>query len=317
MKKFTLRLLTYGLLLAGITLLANGLYVFMDKDNDPDYTEKFKTIPAGIQICNFGSSHGLFGFDYHDFKDRRTCFSFALESQSLSYDLRLLKHHIERLQGPGAAFIVISYFSLFGRGEIYGEGFASKNRRYYKILPRDLIKQYDWRTDLYVNFLPMLVGNLRRAFFGGGKKEIPTADAIDVAADARGAYQRHLGSKKFDAEGRRIQNQEEIDALFEMIRLCRQRGLTPILVTTPFLSEYTDIVRQNDPAFLGEFYALLDKICQEAGVEYCDYSMDERFVHDYSLFRNSDHLNPSGARKFTDILLQEKLGLTLGGPDIM
>ena len=57
---------------------------------DNDRTAKFKDIEPGIVISNTGSSHGLYGFNYEELGEEYNCFNFALESQRLSYDYRIV-----------------------------------------------------------------------------------------------------------------------------------------------------------------------------------------------------------------------------------
>lgn len=45
-------------------------------------------------------------------------------------------------------------------------------------------------------------------------------------------------------------------------------------------------------------------VCTQTGVEYRDFSRDERFKN-HELFRDADHLNDNGARAFTNIIIQE------------
>ena len=50
--------------------------------------------------------------------------------------------------------------------------------------------------------------------------------------------------------------------MYDIIKLCRDHGLTPVLITTPMLSEYTDAVTENDPEFFGDFYGVIDEVVE-------------------------------------------------------
>ena len=93
-----------------------------------------------------------------------------------------------------------------------------------------------------------------------------------------------------------------------MIQLCRDKDIEPILVTTPYLAEYPNAAKENDPSFFNDFYGVIAEIQANTGVRYYDYSSDERFSSRYDLFINTDHLNREGARQFTNILMEEVLG---------
>lgn len=315
MKKFISRLMVFFVMIAIITLSINILFIKLDK-GDPYYTNKFSNIPQKINVCNFGSSHGLYGFNYEDVESNGyVCFNFALDSQRLSYDYRLILQYGNHIDDGTVVFIPVSYFSLFGKDEEAGDNFVSKNKRYYTILPPDLIKDYDFQTNIYMNYLPAFTVDtfvLVKTLIGKG----PTADDndyvwmkaasdIDVSANAKSAYSRHIKKNKFDDNGNRILNQQELDALYLLIGFCREKGAIPILVTTPYLAEYTEEIKRSSPDFFDDFYAVLNNVIEDTGVNYYDYAFDERFVHNYEWFMNADHLNKEGARQFTNILMEE------------
>ena len=321
MKKLVIKLVIYIVLLTAIILTYNACYLHLS-------TNKFSAnVPDDIQLCNFGSSHGRRAFNYEDFKTRYVCSNFALTSQSILYDYRILQHYKDKIKSGAYVFIVASYFSFFGRPEAEDTSFLSQNKRYYKLLPPDLILNYDWKTNMYINALPALSVEsltellynllLRKEIEVSGERFNDFDEAYlhlattsnDASIDAVKAYRRHIASR-IDADGRRICKKEAFDSIYPMIKLCREIGAKPILVTVPFTRDYTDIIRKNDPNFFREFYSVIDEIRQKTGIEYYDYGFDERFRNDYSLFMNSDHMNRKGARMFTRILLREVLGIT-------
>lgn len=315
MRKFVCKVICFVLIISVITVALNQIYKKMDI-SDNDSTRKFHSIPDSIDICNFGSSHGLFGYCYDNHESEYTCFNFGLVSQTLSYDYRLLYNYQNHIDEGSIVFITVSYFSFLGKGELIEEGFESKNKRYYKVLPRNLIKSYDFVTDLYTNILPAIdqYDNIAAVMLQWlhRKDEIDiqtawdrTADPIEVKEDAESAVIRHTVTNKREEDGTIVINQEEIDALYDMITLCQELGATPILITTPYLSEYTDEIMKISPDVCDEFYGIINDVIKDKGVEYYDYSNDKRFSSEYSLFMNSDHLNHLGAIKFVDILFDE------------
>lgn len=90
-----------------------------------------------------------------------------------------------------------------------------------------------------------------------------------------------------------------------MIEYAKNRGMIPVLITTPYLNEYEKVIEELGPAFFDDFYGVINKITSSTGVQYFDYLQDNRFSSDYSLFFNTDHLNKKGAGKFTDIVMNE------------
>jgi hypothetical protein len=94
-----------------------------------------------------------------------------------------------------------------------------------------------------------------------------------------------------------------IESLEKIVALCKEHNVTPILVTTPFLREYNDLVPAD---FLAKQLKFLNDFAAEHGIEYLDYSRDSRFIDRYDLFINSDHMNENGGLLFTNLLLDNE-----------
>lgn len=306
MKKFVIKLIVFCTIIAVFTLAVNARYVSVRNTSG---TDKFNNVPEEIQICNFGSSHGQNDFKYDDFQDKYTCFNFGLGSQSLDYDWRIMQCYQDKISDDAVVFITISYFSFYGIDETLKGDFLSKNKRYYRFLPKEYIKDYDFETCIFETKLPSLTAyeNLISNLINGTKDtdEIENAGNIDLKKYADAAYRRHLVNEKIDENGNRIINQEYMDALYSMIALCKEKGATPVLVTTPYLQDYTYAVMNNEPDFLDEFYGMINEVVNATGVAYYDYSRDDRFKDKYEWFLDVDHLNHEGAVQFVDILMAE------------
>lgn len=314
MKKFIGKVILLLAMVALITGVVNFVYVsHMDNlgtmgetKNDSAYIEN---VPTEIKVCNFGNSHGYYGFDYG--KRSEKCFNFALPSQSLSYDYRILDSFRENIAPDSTVIICVSYLSFFGPNECSGSEFESMNKRYYHFLDKEHIKEYDSKTKIFVHYLPGLVvsedAQWLMTLLGRNSEQdmwSEVTDAESAKEQAPGRYEKHV-AEKLDEAGKRIYNEEEIEAAYDMINLCKEIGARPVLLTTPFLDEYTDEVMSHDPQFLEDFYGVIDSIKNDTGVEYYDYSFDERFDGKYDLFMNTDHLNKDGAEYFTDIIWDE------------
>ena len=339
MKRFLLRVTVLLLIMAVIFTGYDAAYrriCHIDPTQEDEY--KFQNVPDGIQVCNFGSSHGRDDFDYSAWQDEYTTFNFALVMQTASYDYRILQQYIGNLAEGGVVFVPISYFT-FGWDEESKEDFSSKNQRYYSFLEPRYIKDYNVITDLGIrHFLPLLddpitvFRDIRNALNKAEAPELPddaeetneiseipeAMGTAEVSAEETEAPQTAVKDTEFDfmshAEEKRLLyrivdkngdllvREEELDAVCGMIRLCKEHGIRPILITVPFRWEYND---QFEEEYCRQFYAVIDQICQDEGVEYYDYSHDERFVDRSDYFRNSDHLSPKGAAAFTDIVMND------------
>ena len=311
-KKFAFKILVFVVLVVIIVIIINFIYLKMDNSNS-DSIQKFSDVPQDIIICNFGSSHGLYGFNYNDFSCL-SCFNFALSSQYFSYDLRLFNYYKTNIKKGAVVFIPVSYFLFFSDVEVLEESFLAKNRRYYKILPEDFVKQFNIKEKIIVEYFPSLLARqkifsvlLGRSLEDLDDKVWTTSNAnnIDVNKDANAAFIRHIKSARKDEFGNRIVNEEEVESLKELIKSCYENGFIPVLLTTPFTHEYTDVIKEKESSFFDDFYGIIDEIKKDTGVQYYDYAFDSRFINNHSLFRDSDHLNKEGARLFVDIIMDE------------
>lgn len=309
MKKFVIKLVCFCTIVVVFTLAVNARYVSVRNTSG---TDKFKNVPDDIQICNFGSSHGQNDYYYDLWQNQYKCFNFAMSSQSLDYDWRIMQCYQDKISEGAIVFITISYFSFYGIDETLTDKFLSKNKRYYRFLPKEYIKDFDFETYIFETKLPSLTAyeSLISNLINGTRDsdEIENAENKDLKKYAEEAYKRHLVNEKLDENGNRIVNHEYINALYNMIALCEEKGATPVLVTTPYLQDYTNVVMNKEPEFLDEFYGMIEEVVQATGVKYYDYSRDARFKDKYELFIDVDHLNHDGAVKFVDILMKDVMG---------
>lgn len=308
MKKLTIKLLIFLI----IVTIGIGICDWGYMRTDPYNTNKFKYVPKQIDICNLGASHSFYGFNYADYADRYATFNFGLDSQSHQYDYIILNHYKDRIKKGAVVLIVVSYPMILGRDETENDDFQSMNKRYYNFLSAKEIRDYDFETDLEMKFVPFVnvstVRGLLNNIFNGKKADYWSrqTNVEEVVPDAVKAAERHVGATKVDANGEILVNQNALDAICKTVDLCRQIEATPVLITTPFTHEYLAEIEKKAPEYYEHgFSDCIRKIQEQTGVEYYDYSRDERFKTDYSIFLNSDHLNIEGARQFTDIVMKE------------
>lgn len=132
---------------------------------------------------------------------------------------------------------------------------------------------------------------------GSTPEEIYGAETVQEF-EARGLarYQRHFENKTEYFE------EDKKQYLIDLITLCKENNITPVLITTPFTVYYNQYVPAD---FLYEFYTVVNDIALTYGVSYYDYSHDERFQTNLKYFGDADHLNSDGAVYFTNLLTEE------------
>ena len=140
---------------------------------------------------------------------------------------------------------------------------------------------------------------------GGAPAEVPSQSPEEIygaetvqSFQEKGLarYQRHFENKAEYFEADKIQD------LINLIEVCQKKGITPILITTPFTVYYNQYVSEE---FLQGFYQTIQSVTSAYGVSYYDYSHDERFQTNLQYFGDADHLNGEGAEWFTGLLMEE------------
>lgn len=314
MKKFCIKIT----ILVGIVVLLLFVYNsffthYVIKTDDSVYSvAKYEKVPTEIEVANMGSSHGVHGFNYTHYSDKYNCFNFALLAQMLSYDWRILQYYGEYMNDGSVLIIPVSYFSLYFRDETLLNNFESKNESYYKILPPELVKEYSPTKAILMKYCQSLsyspdvaLAMILQSGTDNKSNEDNTSSSYSMdhkqfQASARKAYQSHCTENQVNGE--LVVNQEEYDALINMVNYCHDNDIRAILITTPFRYEYN---AEWDNNFYEMFYSDLANIVSETSVEYYDYSHDNRFTNRDDYFDDADHLSDAGALVFTDIVFEE------------
>lgn len=278
------------------------------KIDDQKYLDivKFDTLGREyweIYIANLGSSHGAYDFVYDDIMARGLiCFNFGNTSQSYDYDYAILKEFGQYMVPSSVLFIPVSYFS-FNNEVVNAAESEAMSLRYYHFLSPENIPDYDPYVDIITNRLPILSAgkDILKLFPNIDPALVAYAanDGIDVEEFARRAQERY--SRHFDNKEEYFLP-ERIEELYAIIDYCKDHGITPVLITTPFSKYYTDLVSED---FLREFHETVTTIASKTGTRYYDYSNDGRFRENLEYFSDSDHLNESGAAYFMGILWDE------------
>lgn len=281
--------------------------------NDDNYLDLVKfdylgTAYKDIQIANVGSSHGAYDFDYTTYTERGySCFNFGNTSQSYNYDYALLKEYGNNMLPDSVLFIPVSYFS-FNNEVVNDKEKEALSTRYYRILSPENVPGYDPYVDLVTYRLPILsAGKDITKLFNKWLASLPSLSIIAYAADT-GINVEEFAARANSRYSRHFDNKEEyfiperIEELYDIIDYCQEYNITPVLITTPFSSYYYD---QVPVEFLEKFRNTVITISSDTGVNYYDYSHDERFQDHLELFSDSDHLNENGARYFMEVLADE------------
>lgn len=92
------------------------------------------------------------------------------------------------------------------------------------------------------------------------------------------------------------------DYLNKLVSYCQEEGWRPVLITTPVTDYCT---RYFSREFLAGFHDKVERIGKKEGVLYLDFSRDAEFSGKAYLFKDADHLNTIGRRRFTEVVIEK------------
>ena len=289
-------------LAVSVTLLAlNFFYVRTTYFSQKDDLSKFSDVPENLEIVNLGSSHGQCAFDYSELPLKG--FNFSLSSQDFFYDLSILSQYQENLVPQAVVLIPVSLFSFGVEREEPDSTFQEINPRYYRFLRNDLIYEFSFKKALRYRVLPILSanGNLIRIVWDSSKSN-RLAESRNLIASTEwekvGKERAEFHISIFDETNFK----ENQNLLKQIVGFCREAGFHPILITTPLSKWYLDPIPTE---IWGRFHDLVESVSGELDVPYLDYSQDPDFYEEMDLFLDTDHLNLTGRKLFTQKVFHE------------
>lgn len=317
MKTFLFKIMVFILIIFSILLSLNYRWtnteVYLLED------EKYRDIdmPKQLDICNLGSSHGMFGFEYTYKSDIYKGFNLGSAVQNFHYDLQMLKQNKHRLHKGSVIYIPISYFSYYSY--LDEQSFLQSEDLYYRKLSFWRIREPSLDKLVELKWFPVLFidKDQYKYLLKDDKGIIEEYDKVFLSnrlidketgkLDIKRMIQERdktvaLHSANFD----RGMSRESIGKLKEILEYCRDKEYQPILITTPYSSYYND-AEVFDDEFMDRFYELTLKISDEYNVPYWDYSKDIIFEYNIELFYDDDHLNYHGRKMFSDIIIKRTI----------
>lgn len=259
-----------------------------------------------IEVLILGSSHSYYDIDPAYLKAR--AFNAAHVSQSIKYDDYILDKYWDRLERLRVVVWPISYFSLFWELE---EGLESWRVKDYAIYYDCPYHWYSVRRRLEI-LNGTMTSHLRRLarFYGGRRSDVRCSETGCIVPSVQ-PQQQDLGQTGAEAVARHrpadyANVQRILQRLETRVRLCRQKGIAVVFITTPTWITYRGGVSAADWALIE---SSVGSLCEKYdNASYVNFLADARFGEDD--FRNADHLNAQGTQKFSRILndlIEERL----------
>ena len=307
MKKFLIKLTALTIPFIILMLVLNYIYKESYYYNTVCSEKKrFESVPKGIQLANLGSSHGL-NFDYKDFPEYTT-YNFAIVWQHHKYNYYLLKQYIDYFAPNAVVLIPISYFDIT-RIE------TDLIPRYYGILSKENFPDWTIRGELSYLFPVMSYKNLweKLRMNENNSPYIQLSNHIIIKKDdadtsAKAFFEKYTTNT--ESEKGEIGFQYNIEAVSKILDLCYEKDIVPVLVSTPVIDLLNDKYSETD--FFETFYRFTDILKEKyPSLIYLDYSQKIDFSNNWSLFKDADHLNPTGGKKFNNQIIYDLKNLGL------
>lgn len=318
MKKFLLKIFIIFAIVIGLLFVINKIYISTDYYRNLNEMGKFYEVPGHIEVANFGASHSQNAFDW-SVDDSINGMNMALGAQTVVYDEALFNSYFDHLDENSTVILELMFKSLYEE-EPDEEPYEVNITRYYQILGKDYIRQWNFIDALNYQYFPIL-GNrqngLQEIVEQLKNSDLENAEEPQTAnIELMGEPTQVLDGWEEDTmivEGKRRAGvfmelsgnqelKEQYEALIRIIEKCQEHNIQVILVTAPTLPCFYEGFSEE---FMEKFYDDIDNICAKYDVLYLDYTGDERFLTDYRWYRDTDHLNQHGAKVFTEAFLKD------------
>lgn len=269
---------------------------------------KFCTVPEDIQILNLGNSHERMGIVYEKNTDLKG-YNMALDSQPFEYDYYILDYYSDKLAEDAIVIIPISYFDYYyNYEEIFMGDISVYNERYYSILDKEHIMNYEIDKDILYYKIPLLTAGKSMGYIFQDvqwKKQSGNSTKVqNIISEADYKYKSWTEEVMATTTGTREKCKKmNLKYLKKTIDYCYNNGYTPVLTTLPMTEE---LISRFSEEFKKDFYNNCALVLGEyPELEYLDYSADDQFSMNLNYFKDSDHLNIYGANEFSERLFSD------------
>lgn len=293
MRKFIIKILVFIIPLIALCLAAE-IYT-RQIPNAYSYKFSYMSQNAGnITTLILGSSHTFRGIDPKYIEGK--AFNLAYSSQDLKRDAYLLDRFICQMDSLQTVILAYSYHSMPEVMEDLNN--AETLLKYYGIY----MEYPETRYSLEIS----IPGWIKKCTAHWRGEDIRHCDSLGFGAkdDTRSSILNeeeackilsHHTFKNFDRVN------ENKATLRHIATICKERNIRLVLLTTPVTSYYFKNISSKQ-------YSIMQTAAKELtdefdNVVYLNHMDDKRFSD--SDFSDTDHLNPQGARKLTEILNEE------------
>ena len=296
MRLFLKRLFVFGL----VILLALALWELTLRSFPNTYDVKkslLESEQSEVEILFLGTSHVFSGINPERI-DRKSI-NLANNSQSLYYDIEIVRNNLAKLSALKTVVFEINFFSFYYNLDLGPEKW--RNIFYYQsfgIRPQtaqvgwlDLSRVYQLKRNGIIMLLQSQEQNelyFKKLGFGG------------VEDDGNGPAQKYA-KKKYNSFAQEYINYSDdflVQDLSKLLMQLRERNVDVYFLRFPASSYLTNYIKDSN--YLDSTDNLLNALVQKFDARELNYFDDHRFNDD--LFYDSDHLNSRGAKILTEFV---------------
>nr|WP_298656743.1 hypothetical protein [uncultured Flavobacterium sp.] len=270
-----------------------------------DYKVKHHYLDAHaeeVEVLFLGNSHMYYGVNPAFIS--KNSFNAAYVSQSIDFDLALLKKYEKQLKKLHYLVVPMDYFTLYNSLETTDETWRIKNYALYYNLDN---LPYKYHFELINGKFEYAVKRLEYYFTGqspitcntlGFGTAYKANKSLELEENGKLAAKRHT-------EVHFKPNEKLLATLHQFVLLAKKHDVKLVLVTCPAYSSY---VHHLNPNQLHEMNRVVQNILKDTNHVMYYNSLTHPAFHASDFF-DGDHLNDRGAKKFSLLLntvLEEK-----------
>lgn len=272
--------------------------------NQKNEVETIIENPTKYKSFAFGRSHAAsLCYDYYNKKG----VNFALGGRDLASIDYLVRFLIPRCDSLKEVIVFISYTSLYFDNTAMSAGNLNDARKelYYTIPSVYPIDWWDINNFIFGKILTFVQADHGQKILKDlqkgrnvteDKKDFNEVEMIKSGIDQT---RRDVLDKQSALLYNKDIVRENTNRLRDIINYCKECNIKIYLVQAPYYHTYIENVPDE---IVKEVNKVVKGLSSSAHIPYYDFSKDDRFCNDISLFMNSDHLNFNGKKKFTEIL---------------
>ena len=262
-----------------------------------------------VQILSLGSSNAYFGINPEKFSCKG--FNFAINAQSMYYDLKIFELYTTQLPKLKLVILPAIFYTtgtniletsqdwrIFFYKQYLGLPLEDKKGRYFQNLKRSL----DSRNYSKIALFGDTVGSHVNNGFTGHLDYTPNLDGwYDSTQVPKLDSKRNYGLEAANAHNSSFQEsniQLNLSYWQQLIDILKKRNVQVIIIRLP---EHESYYKNLDSKKQDSFTEALKSFSSKNGIPFADYSRNKSFTMD-DFTSLPDHLNPQGADKFSALL---------------